>query len=59
MKSTYIFEHWRDDKLIHSKNGANSIVNEGKNKLLDVLFVSETQFTTWPACSMPDNHGSV
>lgn len=43
----YIVEHWRDGKRINEYQFNNGIVNEGKNKLLDVMFHGVTQITTW------------
>lgn len=40
-------EHWRAGKLIGKYEVPNLIVNQGKNKLLDVMFHAVTQITTW------------
>lgn len=51
------FEHWRGGKCIYKEEfNPNLIVNEGKNKLLGVMFVSETQLTTW-FIGLIDNSG--
>jgi hypothetical protein len=40
-------EHWRDGKLLCTYRFPNGVTNEGKNKLLDVMFHAATQITTW------------
>lgn len=40
-------EHVRDGKTIGAYDFPNGIVNEGKNKLLDVMFHGTTQIGTW------------
>jgi hypothetical protein len=40
-------EHWRAGKLIGTCDIRNAIVNEGKNKLLDVMFHGVTAIGTW------------
>jgi hypothetical protein len=40
-------EHWRGGKLIGHYDIRNAIVNEGKNKLLDVMFHGVTAIGTW------------
>lgn len=40
-------EHWRGGKMIGKYEVPNLIVNQGKNKLLDVMFHAITQITTW------------
>ena len=40
-------EHWRDGKRINEYVFPNGIVNEGKNKLLNVMFNEGTAITTW------------
>jgi len=47
LTGTYTLEHWRNGVCIHRETSTNLIVNEGKNKLLGVMFVAETQLTTW------------
>ena len=43
----FYFEHWRDGECIHREEVFNLITNEGKDKLLGVMFDSETQITSW------------
>lgn len=40
-------EHWRDGKLIGTHSIRNAVTNEGKNKLLDVMFHGVTAIGTW------------
>lgn len=40
-------EHWRAGKLVGKYDIRNAIVNEGKNKLLDVMFHGVTAIGTW------------
>lgn len=40
-------EHWRDGELLYKEEITNTIVNEGKNKLLNVMFNAQTQLTVW------------
>jgi hypothetical protein len=40
-------EHWRGGKRINEYHFPNGITNEGKNKLLDVMFHGTTPITTW------------
>ena len=40
-------EHWRNGKRIDEFHFNNGITNEGKNKLLNVMFDSGTPITTW------------
>lgn len=47
LTGTYTLEHWRGGKCIYKETDTNLIVNEGKNKLLGVMFSGETQLTTW------------
>jgi len=43
----YIVEHWRDGQRINEYHFSNDITNEGKNKLLDVMFHASTQISVW------------
>lgn len=45
LKGTYKIEIWRKGKLHQTIEGKNTIVNVGKNKILDVMFNSATQLT--------------
>lgn len=52
--TTWDVEHWRDGKLLSKTLDHNIVTNEGKNKLLNVMFgaagdASNTQITTWYA----------
>jgi hypothetical protein len=47
MGGRFQVEHWRAGKLIGNHNIKNGIVNEGKNKLLNVMFDGATQITQW------------
>jgi hypothetical protein len=40
-------EHWRDGKLLAVYDFNNGITNEGKNKLLDVMFHGVSAIGTW------------
>lgn len=46
-RGMFELEHWRDGKLLGVHHFPNGIVNEGKNKLLDVMFHNQTQLATW------------
>jgi len=46
-KGRFVVEHWRDGEKIGEYDMPNTIVNEGKNSLLDVMFHAATQITTW------------
>jgi hypothetical protein len=56
LKGRYVVEHWRDGQRINEYHFDNGIVNEGKNKLLDVMFHGITAITTW-YCGLIDNAG--
>lgn len=43
----YVVEHWRNGKRINEWHFSNDIVNEGKNKVLGVMFNAATQITAW------------
>ena len=43
----FIIEHWRNGKRYNEYHIKNGIVNEGKDKLLNVMFDGSTQITTW------------
>lgn len=47
VRGVFHVEHWRAGKLIGKYEVPNLIVNQGKNKLLDVMFHAVTQITTW------------
>jgi hypothetical protein len=46
-KGRFVVEHWREGRLIGKYGAPNLITNEGKNKMLDVMFHAATQITTW------------
>ncbi len=46
-KGHFKVEHWRAGKLIGEYDFLNGITNEGKNKLLDVMFHGTTAIATW------------
>jgi hypothetical protein len=43
----FIVEHIRDGKVINAVEFPNTVVNSGKNSILDVQFHSATQITAW------------
>jgi hypothetical protein len=47
LKGRYVVEHWRDGKRINEYHFDNGIVDEAKNKLLDVMFDEGTPIATW------------
>lgn len=47
LRGVFHVEHWRKGQLIGMYEVPNLITNEGKNKLLDVMFHNVTQITTW------------
>lgn len=47
LKGRYVVEHWRNGKRFNEYHFVNDIVNEGKNKLLNVQFHEVTPITTW------------
>ncbi len=47
LRGEFHLEHWRDGKLIHSEPVPNTITNEGKNSLLNIMFNGATQISTW------------
>ena len=47
LKGRFVVEHWRDGKRINEYHFPNGITNEGKNKLLDVMFHGTTAITSW------------
>ena len=40
-------EHWRDGKLIGEYEFPNGVTDEGKKKILDVMFHDATKVSTW------------
>ena len=55
-KGKFIVEHFRDGKKIGEYEFLNGIVDQGLNKILDVMFGSVTQITTW-YIGLIDNSG--
>ena len=43
----FVVEHWREGKRINEFHFPNGITNEGKNKLLNVMFYGGTQVSSW------------
>ncbi len=46
-KGRFVVEHWRGGQRINEYHFDNAIVDEGKNKLLDVMFNAAAAITTW------------
>ena len=46
-RGRFVVEHWRAGKKINEYVFSNAIVNQGKNKLLDVMFHAVAAVTTW------------
>ena len=46
-RGKFVVEHWRNGKRINEYHFPNGIVNEGKNKLLNVMFHGMTPIATW------------
>jgi hypothetical protein len=46
-KGTFTIEHWRDGTLCDIYRINNGVVNEGKNKILDVMFHGTSAITAW------------
>jgi len=46
-RGRFIVEHVRDGKVIGKYNFSNAITNEGKNKLLDVMFHAVAAIDAW------------
>ena len=46
-KGLYKVEHWRDGRLIGEYEAINTTTNEGRAKLLNVMFHSGTPITAW------------
>lgn len=55
-RGRFVVEHWRNGQKIGQYEFPNGITNEGKNKLLDVMFHAATAITTWYV-SLIDNSG--
>jgi hypothetical protein len=56
LRGVFMLEHWRDGKLIDKRRICNLITDEGKNKLLDVMFHGVTAIGTW-YIGLVDNAG--
>ncbi len=52
----YVVEHWRGGQRINEYHFTNGVVNEGKNRLLNVMFHGGTQISTW-YMGLIDNSG--
>ena len=46
-RGRFVVEHWRAGKKIGQYEMPNTVINEGKNSLLDVMFHASTQITVW------------
>ena len=46
-RGRFVVEHFRNGVKIGQYEFPNGITNEGKNKLLDVMFHGTTAITTW------------
>ncbi len=47
LRGLYTVEHWRNGRRYNEYRLKNDITNEGRNKLLDVMFDAATQITIW------------
>ena len=56
IRGTFVVEHWRRGRRINEYHIQNGIVNEGKDKLLNVMFDGSTQLSTW-YLGLIDNSG--
>lgn len=56
LNGKFVVQHWRNGQRINEYHIQNGIVNEGKNKLLNVFFDAATQITTW-YLGLIDNSG--
>ena len=46
-KGHFVVEHWRNGKHFNEYHFSNAVTNQGKNKVLDVMFHAVTQITAW------------
>lgn len=53
LRGRFEVEHWRNGIMIGKMSFRNGIVNEGKNKLLNVMFDAATAVTTWYMLLIP------
>jgi len=56
LRGHFLVEHFRNGMKIGERKGYNLIVNQGRNRLLDVMFDAGTQITTW-YIGLIDNQG--
>ena len=47
LRGLFVVEHWRGNDRFNEYHFRNDITNEGRNKLLNVMFDAGTQVTTW------------
>lgn len=47
LKGRFVVQHWRDGKRFNEYHFNNGIVNEGKDKLLNVMFDGTAAITSW------------
>lgn len=58
-KSNWEWEHYRDGKLIDQWTDTNLITNEGLDEILDVMFSSATQITSWYVAIFEDDYTPI
>lgn len=46
-RGKFIVEHWRGEQLLGTYELPNGITDQGKDRLLDIMFDGGTQITTW------------
>lgn len=46
-RGVFTFELIRNGEVVHVENYHNTVVNEGKNEILSIMFNSGSQITTW------------
>lgn len=56
LRGKFKVQHFRNDELIGEHDFKNDITNEGLNRILEVMFHSGTQLTTWYS-GLIDNAG--
>jgi len=47
LKGKFHVEHWRDGEMLSKQDFTNLITDIGKQQLLNIMFESATQITTW------------
>jgi len=56
LRGQFTIEHTRNGEVLNSYQFPNGIVDEGKDRLFDIMFVSATQLTSW-YMGLIDNSG--